>query len=60
MKHVEFSNGKYHVYCDVTERWVLEDATRQDVIDFFIKIASERAYDAAINLCKEAKPKSVH
>jgi hypothetical protein len=60
MKHVEYSKGKFHIWCDVEERWVLNGVTRQEIIDYFIKVAAERAYDAAINLCKEAKPGNVH
>jgi hypothetical protein len=60
MKHVTTSGGKFHIWCDVTNEWVLKNATRQEIIDFFIKIAASRAYDTAIDLCDQAQPKKVH
>jgi hypothetical protein len=60
MKHVRYVEGKFSVWCDITNSLVLKDATRQDVIDYFISIASKRAQDAAIMLCEESRSKVVH
>lgn len=59
MKHVEFLDGKYHVWCDVNRKHVLI-GTREDVIAFFVRVAAARAYESAILLCRDAQPKSLH
>lgn len=70
MKHVEVCEGSpqtFRVFCDMLGKYVLDKATRSQVTDYFIRIATRRANDAAQALLDDAleagprnEPRKVH
>lgn len=57
MKHVTVCDGgtdRFRVYCDVARKYVLDDASEDQVHKYFLGIAQTRTHDAVDIMLRDA------